>query len=181
MMMFTSNAAHAQNFFINRTKADKGDRRPQEPLVIKGDKGDIGRAGRQGPSGLNRINGRQGLPGLMGLVRPRGSQGIQGIQGPPGTTENTIIRNVKTSPTKLSAIVNTKAQCNSDEKISGGGISINGGIRSILASQPQNNSWVVQATNPFDTSDGNIGSFNSSCNLYNVCLIIIFIFNSITY
>ena len=53
------------------------------------------------------------------------------------------------------------AQYNSDEKISGGGFSIDGGIGLILASEPQNNSWVARAANPIDTSGGNMGNLTA--------------------
>jgi hypothetical protein len=116
MMMFTSNTAYAQIIVANGTKGDKGDRGPQGLPGLKGDKGDVGPAGPQGPPGINGINGKQGPPGLMGPVGPSGPQGIQGIQGPPGTTKNTTIRYVDSTPIKLIGIVNTTAQCNSEEK-----------------------------------------------------------------
>jgi len=97
----------------------------------------------------------------MGPAGPTGSEGMQGIQGPPGTTENITIRYVDGHPIKIIGIVNTTAQCNSDEKISGGGFSIYGGIGFILASQPQNNSWVARAANPFDASSGDIGNLTA--------------------
>ena len=159
--MFTSNTVYAQNFFINGTKGDKGDTGPRGPAGLKGDKGEAGPAGPQGPPGINGINGKQGPPGLMGPIGPRGTQGIQGIQGSPGTTKNITIRYVDSSPIKIIGIVNSTAQCNSDEKISGGGFSIDGGIGLILASEPQNNSWVARAANPIDTSSGNMGNLTA--------------------
>jgi hypothetical protein len=163
-MASTSNTAYAQIILANGTKGDKGDRGPQGPQGIKGDKGDAGPAGPQGPPGINGISGKQGLPGLMGPVGPRGSQGIQGLQGlqgSPGTTKNITIRYADSPPTEIKGIVNTTAQCNSDEKISGGGFSIKGGIGLILSSEPQNNSWVAQAANPINTSNGDIGNLTA--------------------
>ena len=110
MMTSTSNKVYAQNFFINGTKGDKGDR---------------------------------------------------GLQGPPETTKNITIRHVDSLPIKIIGIVNITAQCNSDERISGGGFSIIGGIGFILASEPQNNSWVARAANPIDTSGSNMGNLTA--------------------
>ncbi len=101
------------------------------------------------------------VPGLMGPVGSRGPQGIQGIQGPPETTKNITIRHIDSLPIKIIGIVNTIAQCNSDEKISGGGFSIKGGIGFILASEPQNNSWIARAANPIDTSGSNVGNLTA--------------------
>lgn len=53
------------------------------------------------------------------------------------------------------------AQCNSDEKIIGGEFGIKGGIGFILASEPQNNSWVARAANPTDTSGNVIGNLTA--------------------
>jgi len=160
-MMPTSNTVYAQNIFVNGTKGDKGDRGPQGPPGIKGDKGAVGPAGPQGSPGINGINGKQGLPGLMGPVGPIGPQGMQGIQGPPGTTKNMTIRYADSPPTEIKGIVNSTAQCNSDEKIIGGGFSIKGGIGLILASEPQNNSWVAQAANPIDINANIMGNLTA--------------------
>jgi len=163
-MITTPNNAYAQIIVANGTKGDKGDTGLQGPPGLKGDKGDLGSAGPQGPPGINGINGNQGPPGLMGPVGPRGPQGIQGIQGipgPSGTTKNITIRYVDSPPTEIKGIVNSTAQCNSDEKIVGGGFSIKGGIGLILASKPQNNSWVAQAANPIDISNNIIGNLTA--------------------
>ena len=111
--------------------------------------------------GINGINGKQGPPGLMGPVGPRGPQGIQGIQGPPGTTKNITTRYIDSLPTEIRGIVNSTAQCNSDEKIVGGGFSIKGGIGFILANEPQNNSWAAQAANPTNTSGNVMGNLTA--------------------
>ena len=163
MMMFTPNTAHAQIIVANGTKGDKGDSGPQGLPGLKGDKGDVGLAGPQGPPGINGINGKQGPPGVMGPIGPMGLQGIQGIQGPPGTNKNITITYVDSLPIKIIGIVNSTAQCNSDEKINGGGFSIKGGIGFILASepQPQNNSWVAEAANPIDTSGNVVGNLTA--------------------
>ena len=58
-------------------------------------------------------------------------------------------------------IVNNTAQCNSDEKISGGGFSINHGLGIILAGKPENDSWLARAANPFDTSRSDIGNLTA--------------------
>ena len=40
-------------------------------------------------------------------------------------------------------------------------VCIVGGIGLILASEPQNNSWVARAANPIDTSGGNMGNLTA--------------------
>lgn len=160
-MVSTSNSAYAQIIVVNGTKGDKGDTGPRGPPGIKGDKGEDGPTGPRGPPGINGIIGKQGQPGLAGPVGPRGAQGIQGIQGLPGTTKNITIRDVVSPPIKIIGIVISKASCNSDEKLTGGGFSIDGGFGIILASAPLNNSWVARAANPFDISRGDVGNITA--------------------
>jgi hypothetical protein len=160
-MISTSNSAYAYFIIVNGTKGDKGDTGLQGPRGLKGDPGQdgpIGPVGPQGLPGINGSNGKQGPPGLMGPVGPRGPQGIQ---GPPGTTKNIMIREINGPTIRIVGIVNSTAQCNSDEKISGGGFSIDGGFGIILASKPQNNSWVARAANPFEISHSDTGNLTT--------------------
>ena len=124
-----------------------------------GPPGPQGERGPPGPPGVNGTQGQTGPPGPQGLPGKNGIQGLPGPQGLPGKAapiKKMIIKNVDGNIVSIKGIVNSTANCTSDESVSGGGFTIRNGSGFVLESGPAGNSWLVTAANPPGTTNSSI-------------------------
>ena len=116
----------------------------------------------QGPPGKNGTQGPQGEQG------PLGPQGEQGPIGPPGKaapTMNLTVRLEEGDIVPLSGMAQSIATCDSDELVTGGGFAITNGPGMVLRSSPEQNSWLIVATNPFNVGNSSLQSFAECAEL----------------
>jgi Collagen triple helix repeat (20 copies) len=128
-----------------------------------GPPGPPGEIGPLGPPGVNGTQGQAGPPGPQGLPGKDGIQGLPGPQGLPGKAapiKKLIIKNVDGNIVSIKGIVNSTANCTSDESVSGGGFTIRNGSGFVLESGPAGNSWLVTAANPPGTINSSIAIGN---------------------
>ena len=159
--------ASAQFFFQgppgrNGTQGPQGEQGPPGP---QGEQGPIGPPGPPGPQG------EQGPPGKNGTQGPPGSPGSQGEQGPIGPpgkaapTMNLTVRLEEGDIVPLSGMAQSIATCDSDELVTGGGFAITNGPGMVLSSSPEQNSWLIVATNPFNVGNSSLQSFAECAEL----------------
>jgi hypothetical protein len=122
----------------------------------------------QGPPGPPGKNGTQGPQGEQGPPGPPGLQGEQGPIGPPGKaapTMNLTVRLEEGDIVPLSGMAQSIATCDSDELVTGGGFAITNGPGMVLRSSPEQNSWLVVATNPFNVGNSSLQTFAECAEL----------------
>ncbi len=126
----------------------------------------------QGIQGAEGPKGDPGDPGIQGPDGPQGEQGDQGLQGETGTVGmhshalnvRVVVGNVVVVPS-VSDIIYGIANCDSGEKVSGGGYMIAYGGQDflVLGSYPwAGTSWKLRLAN---RSTVNVG-----VNVYAVCV-----------
>jgi hypothetical protein len=65
----------------------------------------------------------------------------------------------------LSGMAQSIATCDSDELVTGGGFAITNGPGMVLRSSPEQNSWLIVATNPFNVGNSSLQSFAECAEL----------------
>jgi hypothetical protein len=152
LSIFSYHYANAQFFPGQRGQAGQA-----------GPPGPQGERGPPGPPGVNGTQGQAGPPGQQGLPGKNGIQGLPGPQGMPGKSapiKKLIIKNVDGNIVRIKGIVNSTANCTSDESVSGGGFSIRNGSGFVLESGPRGNSWFITAANPPSATNSSIAIGN---------------------
>jgi len=165
--------ASAQFFFQgppgkNGTQGPQGEQGPPGPQGEQGLIGPPGPPGPQGPQGEQGPPGPPGKNGTQGPLGPPGPQGEQGPIGPPGKaapTMNLTVRLEEGDIVPLSGMAQSIATCDSDELVTGGGFAITNGPGMVLRSSPEQNSWLIVATNPFNVGNSSLQSFAECAEL----------------
>jgi hypothetical protein len=88
-----------------------------------------------------------------------------GPSGKAAPTMNLTVRLEEGDIVPLSGIAQSIATCDSDELVTGGGFAITNGPGIVLRSYPEQNSWLVVATNPFNVGNSLLQTFAECAEL----------------
>jgi len=160
VLLSNNSPSNYSQLFYQTASGNKGRQGPAGPPGPQGPKGDTG---AQGPAG------EEGPQGPKGDTGPAGQQGPQGPQGYPGKDASTKIikiREVNGNKVRILAHNLSIATCDPSEFVTGGGFQITEGFGIIQDSYPRNNSWIVNATNPFDIPNNLKGNLRA----YAICI-----------